>query len=93
LQTSLQAQLLHCFSGTFALDLCLLLLLGLLEAMCIPVSAQSTKELEVISPGAAVMLLVLLHWDLVVHGTCFTLGQCEVHQLGVKSIVQALFAD
>jgi ribonuclease I len=60
--------------------------------MCIPLSVQSTKELEDISPGVAVMLLVLLHFDLVVHGTCFTLSQHEVHQLGGKSKVQALFA-
>jgi hypothetical protein len=59
--------------------------------MRIPVSAQSTKELEVISSGVAVMLLVLLHWDLVVYGTCFNLNQREVHQLGGKSRVQALF--
>jgi hypothetical protein len=42
---------------TFAFRLCPILLLGLLEAMCLSVSAQSTKKLEVISPGAAVMLL------------------------------------
>jgi hypothetical protein len=41
-------ELLHCCASTLVLQWCLLLLLGLLVAMCLPASSLSVKEIEAI---------------------------------------------
>jgi hypothetical protein len=85
-------ELLHCSAGALALQWYLLLIMGLLVVMRLPVSAQNAMELEIFPTGFAGLLLVLLGWDLVAHGICFTLSQLEVHQLAGKDNVQALIA-